>query len=106
MQPQDFQITEQVRRILARNWVDMTKLDYGTTNRVVYLRGRLQTLQGAKPAQTAQGGQTSGQAHEDQLAFISRLETEIKRIPGTSGVVINVEGFAREGGKWQSKVKA
>lgn len=90
----DYQINEQVRRILARHWIDTSKLDYGTTNRVVYVRGVIHQIK-------ARADQTHDR--EEQIRLITQIEKEIKRIPGNSGVVMKLEGFRKEGTQWKHK---
>ena len=96
MQFQDFKITEQVRRILARHWVDTSKLDYGTTNSVVYIRGVIRQIKSHTD---------KTKEIEEKIQLVKTLETEIKRIPAVSGIVMKLDGLVKQGGSWHFKQK-
>lgn len=94
MQTIDFQINEHVRRILAQHWIDTKKLDYGTINSVVYLRGVIHQIRASHD---------KAQDREEKLRLVTLLEKEIKRIRGCKGIVMKLEGFVKEGGAWRVK---
>ncbi len=96
MRPDDFRINEHVRRTLARHWIDTSKLDYGTTDRVVFMRGVFTQIKTKKRSDRSI-------EHEQMINLIKQIEKEVNRIPGVSGIVMKLRDFKKEGGQWKGK---
>lgn len=96
----DYRITAEVRRHLVSRWIDVSLLQIGTTNGVVYIIGSFEpTVDDAL--------QRVGQAPErDPIARLVRLVTlvdrELRRMPRIRDVVFNLRNIRRKGGVWRA----
>ena len=88
MSQQDFRINASVMTVLTRRWVDTARLDVGTTNGVVYIRGAVPPQAPNAPATTAGS------------ALLGDIEREIRSLPGVRDVVFGVNGWRKSGGRW------
>ena len=100
MSTQDYRVTAEVRRHLTSRWIDVSLLQVGTTNGVVYLIGSFEpTCEDAL--------QRAGEAPEkDPIARLVRLVTlidkELRRIRGVRDVSFNLKNIRRKGGVWRA----
>jgi osmotically-inducible protein OsmY len=83
---EDFRINASVRSILSRWLVSTSRLDFGTTNGVVYLRGTLLSEEGV-----------SG---PDAPKLLGEVEREIRTVPGVRDVVFGVTGWRKARNQW------
>ncbi len=95
MTVEDMAINRQVRHVLARNWVNLQKLDFAATHGAVYMRGRLGLLR----AQAEDGNRDKDRAGVGPK-FMNHLEKQIKRIDGVRNVTWQVDGWQRTGSGW------
>jgi hypothetical protein len=54
MSVEDYRINAFVRTVLVRRWIDTSRVDFGTSNGVVYLRGILRQTYGRKHLEESQ----------------------------------------------------
>ena len=95
MPVEDFRINAAVRTTLVRFWIDTSKLDHGSVNGVVYLRGRLRK-------ETLRVGEED--PRDESLAFIARrLDRELRTIHGVRDVVCDFENLKRARGRWVTR---
>ena len=94
MRAEDFRINEQVRRVLARHWIDTSKLDYSTIDHVVYLRGMFGQVKTVKRV-------GEGIDAMEIIRLIVQIEREINRIPSVGGILWKLKNYKKDGGKWQ-----
>jgi len=95
MTAEDLEIYRQMRTVLVRNWVNLQRLDFGSTGGSVYVRGRMRLL---REPHTARREETD---HEGVTAtFLLHLEQQIRRIPGVRAVSWNLDGWQRTGLGW------
>jgi len=97
---QDYRITAEVRRYLVSRWIDVSLLQIGTTNGVVYIIGSFEPL-------VEDVLQRVGEAPEqDPMARLIRLVTlidkEIRRMRGVRDVSFNLRNIRRKGGVWRA----
>jgi hypothetical protein len=86
----DFRINSGVRSCLARHWVDLQQLSFGSFRGVVRISGRLCHL-----------GEGSSAAL--RAADVEVLETEIRRFPGVANVFFELSNWKKSaGGEWES----
>lgn len=93
---QDYRINAQVRALLVRSSVDLAKVEHGTTNGVVYLRGSLHHFLYYKSDDL-----TEATLSEAALAY--RIERLLRRIPGVRDVVFNLDRVVKVGARWRSR---
>jgi len=99
MSIEDYRINAFVRSVLVRRWIDTSKVDFGTSNGVVYLKGILRQVYGKKD---------SGEVDEQKdnlLSLVLKTEKEIRTIPGVRDVVFKLDNFEKRGGSWRRKIK-
>jgi hypothetical protein len=95
----DYRITAEVRRHLVSRWIDVSLLQIGTTNGVVYIIGSFEpTVDDAL--------QRVGESPEqDPIARLVRLVTlvdrELRRMPRVRDVAFNLRNIRRKGGMWR-----
>jgi hypothetical protein len=106
---QDYRVNAEVRRILVSRWVDVARLQLGTTNGVVYLMGTLDTTvmdptrrkaasqQGDRPTVKQPQWSTS----ERILHLASSLEKEIRRLRDVRDVIFKLDNVFKRGGRWR-----
>jgi hypothetical protein len=97
----DYRINAEVRRFLVSRWVDVSLLQIGTTNGVVYLMGSFEPL-------VEDALQRVGQAQERDpaqrlLRLLLLVEKEMRRLRGVRDVVFNLRNARRKGGIWRVK---
>ena len=87
----DFRINSKVRAVLAKHWIDLQSIRFGSFRGVVRLMGELRRL----------GGGSSSARDEFQLDV---LEGEIKRIRGVKRVYFDLVNWERSAtGQWREK---
>jgi len=93
---QDFRINAQVRQLLVRRNVDLTKVEHGTTNGVIYIRGSLQSNYTG-----VHGLESDDDARLDQLRLIHIIERALRKITGVRDVVFKLDRLIKSGTKWK-----
>ena len=99
MSAQDYRINAEVRRTLVSRWIDVSALQIGTTNGVVYLLGNFEPM-------VEDALQRSGQTQENDpvrriLRLIQLVEKDLRRIRGLRDVVFNLRNARKKGGTWR-----
>ena len=100
MSTHDYRITAEVRRHLVSRWIDVSQLQVGTTNGVVYLIGSFEPV-------VEDALQRVGEAPEpDPVARLIRLvalvDKEIRRMRGVRDVAFNLRNMRRKCGAWRA----
>ncbi len=93
---EDYRLNAQVRALLVRRWIDLSKVEYGATNGVVYLRGSLRPYL----ADTVSDRQRSG---EEEAVVAGRLERVIRQLPGVRDVVMQLDRVVKVGWRWRPR---
>ncbi|MFH1421437.1 MAG: hypothetical protein ABIH42_01785 [Planctomycetota bacterium] len=86
MAVKDFQINTQVRRILARHWIDVNVISIMTVRGTVFLQGKFVRI-AANPE--------NKEIKEDDMVVLDR---EMKSIPGVRQIVFHIEDWLKDGG--------
>jgi hypothetical protein len=100
MSIQDYKINAEVRRLLVSRWVDVTRLQLGATNGVVYVMGFLDTVV-ADPQRRADQAMRRGDG-ERALRLAMLLDKEIRRLHFVRDVVFKLDNVYKRGGRWRS----
>lgn len=100
MSIEDYRINAFVRSVLVRRWIDTSRIDFGASNGVVYVRGILRQVYGRKALETK-----DDEDKDNLLGIIRRAEREIRSIPGVRDVVFKLDNFEKRGGQWRRKIK-
>jgi len=91
---EDYRMKAQVRAILVRRWVDLSKLEYSVTNGVIYLRGSL------RPYLTERM-KDSTKNDDLELEMVVRLERSLRSLPGVRDVVFQLDRLKKVGWRWR-----
>jgi len=98
MSIEDYRINAFVRATLVRRWIDTSRVDFGTSNGVVYVRGVLRRIYGRRQTE-------EDQDVDDILSLVRRVEKEIRSIPTVKDVVFKLDNLEKSGGQWRRKIK-
>jgi len=93
---QDFRINAQVRALLVRQNIDLTKVEHGTTNGVIYLRGSLQSNYNGRKDDADDG-------RLNQIRLVHLIERAFRRIPGVRDVVFKLDRMIKSGTRWRMR---
>jgi len=97
---QDYRINAEVRRLLVSRWVDVARLQIGSTNGVVYLMGSL----GVRLEDPSRRDSEVAPRHNPQesvLHLAKTLEKDIRRIREVRDVVFKLDNVFKRGGRWR-----
>lgn len=101
MSSHDYRINAEVRRFLVSRWVDVSLLQIGTTNGVVYLMGSFEPL--VEDALQRVGQVQERDPAQRLLRLLLLVEKEMRRLRGVRDVVFNLRNARRKGGIWRVK---
>ena len=101
MSSQDYRINAEVRRFLVSRWVDVSLLQIGTTNGVVYLMGSFEPL--VEDALQRVGLLQERDPAQRVLRLLLLVEKEMRRLRGVRDVVFNLRNARRKSGTWRVK---
>lgn len=99
MSVEDYRINAFVRSVLVRRWIDTSRVDFGTSNGVVYVRGILRQIYGRKQLEEDQ------REVDNLIALLRKVEKEIRTIPGVKDVIFKFDNFEKRAGQWKRKIK-
>lgn len=95
----DYRINAEVRRHLVSRWVDVSRLQIGTTNGVVYLLGTLEPT--VEDALQRAGQLPEREAVKRLVRLVALLDKELRRLRGVRDVVLNLRNVRKKGGTWK-----
>ena len=84
---EDYHLHEQIRVILIRHWIDLTQVEYGVTNGVVYVTGTLRhhsLCNGNGNGARQSNGQTP-------VSLETALDGQFRRVHGVRDVVFRLD---------------
>jgi hypothetical protein len=97
---QDYRVNAEARRRLVSRWVDVSRLQVGTTNGVIYVLGHLDTTMedpARRPAEPQRQDPT-----ERTVNLMIALERDLRRLPDVRDVVFRLDNLVKRGGRWQA----
>jgi hypothetical protein len=94
----DYRITAEVRRRLVSHWVDVSRLQIGTTNGTVYIIGVLEPA--VEDALERSGLAGERDASERLIRLASVIDKELRRIRDVREVVFNLKNLRKRGRSW------
>jgi hypothetical protein len=100
MSVQDYRINAEVRRFLVSRWVDVARLQLGTTNGIVYIIGSLDTTIEDRKRLDGLGTCSEG---ERILVLVRTIEREIRRIRDVRDVVFKLDTVVKRAGRWRMR---
>jgi hypothetical protein len=100
MSAQDYRINAEVRRYFVSRWVDVSRLQIGTTNGVIYLLGTLETTM--EDPRRRLDVSLEGGALERLLLLARQLDRDLRRIRDVRDVIFKLENITKRGGKWRA----
>jgi hypothetical protein len=90
----DYRLNAQVRQVLVRMGVELTKTEHGVTNSVIYVRGTVRSYLDRDSSDPAE-------SRHNQAALATRLERMLRRLPGVRDVVFNIDNLTKVGRRWK-----
>jgi len=100
MSAQDYRINAEVRRYFVSRWVDVSRLQIGTTNGVIYILGHFETTM-EDPRHRLDVAQEGG-AMERLLLLARHLERDLRRIRDVRDVIFKLDNISKRGGTWRA----
>ena len=94
---EDYRLNAQVRTVLVRRWIDLSKVEYGVTNGVVYVRGSLRSYMNSRE----QGDERL--RREEEATVAGRLERILRQLPGVRDVVFQLDRVVKVGWRWRPR---
>jgi hypothetical protein len=94
---EDYRLNAQVRAVLVRRWLDLSKVEYGVTNGVVYLRGSLQ------PYIVDRVEKDERHLREEEAVVAGKLERVLRQLPGVRDVIFKLDGVVKVGWRWRPR---
>jgi hypothetical protein len=94
----DYRVNAEVRRFLVSHWVDVSRLQIGTTNGIVYLIGYLDTKADDPTRRTDEVRSTS--IEDRALRTAQMLDKQLRRLPDVRDVIFKLENVHRKGRVW------
>jgi hypothetical protein len=92
---EDFVVQANIRRMLSRTDIDASQMDFGTVRGVVYIQGTFR-LSRFSPSWD------SDKVNQFAVNTLYLLEKKIRRIPGVSDVVFQLNNWKKEKGRWSN----
>ncbi|UCE01600.1 MAG: hypothetical protein JSW67_09960 [Candidatus Latescibacterota bacterium] len=99
MSAEDYRINAEVRRHLTSRWVDVSRLQIGTTNGVVYLMGTFEPT--VDDALRRVGQQQIDDPVKRLIKLLLIVDRELRRLRNVRDVVHNFRNIKRRGGTWR-----
>ena len=100
MSAHDYKVNAEVRRFLVSRWVDVSRLQIGTTNGIVYLIGYLDTMADDPTRRTDEVRETSVESRA--LRTAQMLDKQLRRLPEVRDVIFKLENVHRKGRVWHA----
>jgi hypothetical protein len=97
---QDYRVNAEARRLLVSRWVDVSALQVGTTNGVIYVLGRLDTTM--EDPTRRQDEQQRKRASERHVNLVIALEKDLRRLRDVRDVVFKLDNVLKRGGRWRA----
>ncbi len=86
----DVKMTSMARKLIVRNWLDISRLRVRVTRGVIFVSGRIYKLTGG-PSE-----------REGDEAGLRKLDEDLHSVPGVRGVAYQLENWTREAsGAWR-----
>jgi len=99
MSAQDYRVNAEVRRLLVSRWIDVSRVQIGTTNGVVYLMGTLEPSVEDALERAGVSIETRN-AVERLLRLVGVIDKDLRRIRGVRDVVFNLRNIRKKGRTW------
>ena len=90
---EDFVTQSNIRRMLSRTEINASQMDFGTVKGVVYIQGTFQLSR-------SDSSWDSPKVKDFTAHTLYSLEKKIRRIPGVSDVIFQLNNWRKEKGHW------
>jgi hypothetical protein len=97
---QDYRVNAEVRRLLVSRWVDVSLLQVGTTNGVVYILGHLDSTTEDPTRRVGDARPVGSGERVLQLAVL--LDKDLRRVRDVRDVVFKLDNVVKRGGRWRT----
>jgi hypothetical protein len=92
----DYRINAQIRTLLVRRGIDLSRIEYGVTNSVVYIRGSIRTF-------SIRQSNDPSQDRLQEIEAMTRLEKALRAMPGVRDVVFQMDHLVKVGWRWKPR---
>lgn len=92
----DYRLNAQVRQVLVRKGIELSKLEHGVTNSVIYIRGTVCSY-------LDRDTDDVHEARQNQVALLTRLEKMLLRLSGVRDVVFQLDHMTKVGRRWKAR---
>jgi hypothetical protein len=100
----DYRIHAWTRTELIRLWVDLSALEYGVQNGVVYLRGSLRPHAVGWIPENGSAGRTNGRSRPSEVCILAAdVESVMRALPGVKDVVLRFDNVVKNGQGWTER---
>jgi hypothetical protein len=89
----DYRLNAQVRAVLVRRNIDLTRVEHGVTNSVIYIRGSIRSF-------FIECDDLS-EAKMQEVEQVKVLEKLLRSLPGVRDVVFNLDRVRKVGSRWK-----
>lgn len=93
---EDYRLNAQVRAALVRQGIDLTRVEHGVTNSVIYIKGSL------RPYLHLESPDLS-RAKLDEVARAAKIERVLRSIPGVRDVIFQLDRVVKLGWRWKAR---
>ncbi len=92
----DYRLNAQVRQVLVRKGIELSKLEHGVTNSVIYIRGTVCSY-------LDRDTDDPYQARQNQATLVTRLEKMLRRLSGVRDIVFQLDNMTKVGRRWKAR---
>lgn len=89
----DYRLNAQVRAMLVRRNIDLSHVEYGVTNSVIYIRGSIRSF--------FVDSDDLSEAKLQEAEQVKILEKILRNLPGVRDVVFNLDRVRKVGSRWK-----
>ena len=90
----DYRLNAQVRQVLVRKGIELSKLEHGVTNSVIYIRGTVCSY-------LDRDTDDPYEAKLNRAALVTRLEKMLRRLSGVRDIVFQLDHMTKVGRRWK-----
>ena len=99
MSVEDMRVSRDVRRVLAKRWIKLQRLNYNVVNGTLYMRGHLEVMREPATSRTEKETDQFGIGPK----FMLSLERELMKVPGVRTLRWDLSSWNRGSSGWSHR---